>query len=331
MQAQVQAKTAQTQFVQALELPPPTEANLRTSKIVNHLLYHKALVPDNDDGSRITQYIQMLEQGTDGEHVSLPVGLQRDVIIAFELVIQHHLDPWDLDLSKFSTEHFLRQHGLVVAHAKGLDIVTAGRVIRMAWEVLKLQSDAVADRAVFRSEPLSDELGWEDIPDMHFTDDQMDFSDRIIALPRAPIDEKIRHKGDRRVTLMELLSAFQEVHDEAQQRIVLNEQRTEARLALRRKMRGRLGSMMHREDFQAEMQETWERILDAPDEGPVAFSHLHEPEAMDLVQTFTSLLSLAKMGRLRLQQDQLPRDELWVHVIDRTAPPPVLATAEASA
>lgn len=307
----------QTQFVEPLEYGPPTESVKHTSQVVQHLLWHKSLIPDEDDGKRITQYIQVLEAGEDGEHVSLPEGLHRDVAIAFELVSQHHLDPWDLDLSKFSSM-YLRE-----ATAQGVDIVTAGRIIRMAWEVLKLQSDVVADKAIFRTEQVVDELGWEDIPDWGMSDSELDFSQRIIALPKAPIDEKIRHKGDRRVTLMELLSAFQEVHDEAQDRLVLGEQKLQARLALRRKMRGRLGSMMHREDVQAEMAETWERILEYPD-GPVPFSGLHEPEVMDLVQTFTSVLSLAKAGRIRLEQENLPRDELFVHVLDRSADVPVV-------
>ena len=285
-------------------MPAPSAATKKTAKVVQHLLYHKALVDDEDDGKRIADYITLLEQNQDGEHVSLKQGLTRDVAIAFELVIQNHLDPWDIDLSKFATLY------LKEAHEHGVDIVTAGRVILLAWEVLKKQSDRVAEKAIFVSQPAADELGWEDIPDLGFTDD-VGYNERILALPRAPIDEKIRHKGDRRVTLMELLDAFQEVHDEAQQRIVLNEQRLTARLALRRKMRGRLGNMMHREDVQAEMAETWSRILDYP-ATPVPFSALHEAEPMDLVQTFTSVLALTKEGRLAITQEEMPRGEIWM-------------------
>lgn len=294
----------QTRFAEHLTVPAPTDATKKTAKLVQHLLYHKALVADEDDGRRITDYITLVQQSQDGEHVSLKEGLTRDVAIAFELVIQNHLDPWDIDLSKFATLY------LKEAHTNGVDIVTAGRVILLAWEVLKKQSDRVAEKAIFATQPANDELGWEDIPDLGFSDD-VGYNERILALPRAPIDEKIRHKGDRRVTLMELLDAFQEVHDEAQQRLVLNEQRLTARLALRRKMRGRLGSMMHKEDVQAEMAETWSRILDYP-ATPVPFSALHEAEPMDLVQTFTSVLALAKDGRLAVTQEEMPRGEIWM-------------------
>jgi segregation and condensation protein A len=293
----------QTRFTQPVERAP-TQATLQASQVVRHLLWHKAMVGDDDDGRRITGYIQMVLDSQDGEHVSLKDGFHRDLAIAFELVIQHHLDPWDIDLSKFA-QMYLRQ-----AKERGVDIVTAGRIILMAWTVLKLQSDEVASRAVIRAQEPED-LGWEDIPDFPFSGEQMDYNERIFALPKAPIDEKIRHKGDRRVTLMELLDAFKEVHDEAQQRLVLNEQRLAARLALRRRMRGRIGGMMHQEDVQAEMAETWARILDYP-KTPVPFSSLYERQAVDLVQTFSSLLSLAKAGRVQVAQPEFPRGEIWV-------------------
>ncbi|HEX2065321.1 MAG TPA: hypothetical protein VHI93_00775 [Candidatus Thermoplasmatota archaeon] len=294
----------QTQFTDAVARAPPTQATLHTAQVVQHLLWHKALVPDGDDGRRITDYIEMVTGSRDGEHVAIKDGFHRDLAIAFELVIRDHLDPWDLDLSKFA-QMYLKE-----AKARGVDLVTAGRILLMAWTVLKLQSDEVAGRAVIRAQP-SDEVGWEDIPDFGWSDDQVDYNERIFALPRAPIDEKIRHKGDRRVTLMELLSAFEEVHAEAQQRLVLNEERLAARLSLRRRMRGRVGGMMHRDDLEAEVAETWQRILDYP-ATPVPFSSLYEPTAIDVVQTFNSLLFLAKQQRVTVSQEEFPYGEIWV-------------------
>lgn len=287
-----------------IERPAPSETTLNTAILVRHLLWHKAMAQHDDDGSKLTQYIEMVTGSQDGEHVALKDGFHRDLAIAFELVIQHHLDPWDLDLSKFA------QMYLVEAKARGVDIVTAGRIILLAWTVLKLQSDEVADRAVIRSQ-VEEAPGWEDIGDFGFSDEQMDYNARIAALPRAPIDEKVRHKGDRRVTLMELIGALEEVHDESQQRLVLNEQKLQARLSLRRKMRGRLGGMMHKEDVAAEMAETWARILDYPSQ-PVPFSALYEKETSDLVQTFTSVLALTKEGRITVSQEEFPRGEIWI-------------------
>jgi segregation and condensation protein A len=296
-------ESSQLRLVQ-VERPAPTETTLQTATVVRHLLWHKAMVGDDDDGRRLTDYIQLVQQSQDGEHVALKDGFHRDLAIAFELVIREHLDPWDLDLSKFA-KMYLKE-----AKERGVDIVTAGRIILMAWTVLKLQSDEVAERAVLKQQ-VEEAPGWEDLPDWGFTDDQMSYNERVLSLPRAPIDEKIRHKGDRRVTLMELIGAFEEVHQEAQQRLVLNEQKLALRLSLRRKMRGRVGGMMHKDDLEAEIAETWQRVLDFPGT-PVPFSSLYEPNPMDVVQTFNAVLFLAKMGRVSVAQEDFPYGEVWL-------------------
>jgi segregation and condensation protein A len=246
----------------------------------------------------------MVQESRDGEHVTLKEGFSRDLAIAFELVIQNHLDPWDLDLSKFA-ELYLKE-----AKEHGVDLVTAGRIILMAWTVLKAQSQQVADRAVIRAQD-SDEVGWEDIPDYGWSADQVDYNSRVLALPKAPIDEKIRHKGDRRVTLMELLSAFEEVHAESQQRLILNEQKLAARLSLRRRMRGRVGNMMHKDDLESEISETWTRILEVPTI-PVPLTSIVEPNSADVVQTFNALLFLARSQRIVVTQEDFPKGEIWI-------------------
>jgi segregation and condensation protein A len=296
-------ESAQLRLVQ-VEKPEPSQTTLQTATVVKHLLWHKAMIGDDDDGRKLTDYIELVQQSMDGEHVALKDGFHRDLAIAFELVIREHLDPWDLDLSKFA-QMYLRE-----AKERGVDIVTAGRIILMAWTVLKLQSDEVAERAV-TSTVVDETPGWEDLPDWGFSEDQVSYNERLLSLPRAPIDEKIRHKGDRRVTLMELIGAFEEVHQEAQQRLVLNEQKLAARLSLRRKMRGRVGGMMHKDDLEAEIAETWTRVLDYPGT-PVPFSSLYEPNPMDVVQTFNAVLFLAKMGRVSVTQEDFPYGEVWL-------------------
>lgn len=287
-----------------MEPPAVQQTDLRTMEVVRHLMWHKAMGQAGDDGRRISDYIAIVQHAEDGEHVSMRDPFHRDVAIALELVIGEHMDPWDLDLSKFA-ELYLRE-----ASQRGVDLVTAGRVILMAWTVLKLQSDDVALRAsAVQAEP--DEVGWDDLPDWDLSEDEWDYTDRVRQMPLAPIDEKIRHKGDRRVTLMELIHAFEEIHVEAEDRRRLVQQKLEARLTLKRRMRGRVGGMVHREDLQADIAETWQRILEYPTH-PIPFSHLHERQKVDAVQTFTTLLFLVKDGRIRVTQEDFPRGEIWV-------------------
>lgn len=296
--------------VSAFDPPEPVDpathqTTLQASRVVSHLLWHKALADHDDDAGKISEWVQMVLQNEDGEHVSIRDPFHRDLAIAFELVTHNHLDPWDMDLSKFA-ELYLRE-----ARERGVDLVTAGRIILMAWTVLKLQSDEIAERAQRFDEQEEEDWGWDDLPDFSWSDDEWDYTQRIQAAPKAPIDEKIRHKGDRKVTLMELLGAFDEVHTEAQERIVLNEQKQKARLSLKRRMRGKVGNMMHKEDLEAEIAETWHRILEFPTQ-PIPLSKLYERDRIDLVQTFTCVLFLVKSGRVTVAQEDFPHGEVWL-------------------
>ena len=283
------------------------QTDLKTMQVVQHLLWHKAL-QEYDEEDRIGDYVDMVTHSDEGEHVSIRDPFHRDLAIAFELVIQEHLDPWNLDLSKFA-ELYLKE-----ARNHGVDLVTAGRIILMAWTVLKLQSDEVAEKATLFD---AHEEEWDEwdlfdagaVGAMEDPDYEATF--RIVNAKRAPIDEKIRHKGDRRVTLMELIGAFEEVHTEAEERRVLNQQKAANRARLRRQMRGRVGSMMHTEDLEAEIAETWQRVLDHETQ-PIPLSALHEPEPVDLVQTFNSILFLAKSGRVSVTQEDFPYGEVWL-------------------
>lgn len=287
----------------ALQQKPTKQVDLHTVEVVRHLLWHKAMIDDDDDGSRINDFIALVETAEDGEHVSIHDDFHRDLAIAFELVIQEHLDPWNLDLAKFA-QLYLKQ-----ARERGVDLVTAGRIILMAWTVLKLQSDEIAERATFVEEEAA--WDWDDMPDWDFSDEEMDYTARVQAMPQAPIDEKIRHKGDRRVTLMELIGAFEEVHQEAEERKTLQQTKLNARLSLKRKMRGRVGGMMHKEDLDAEIAETWHRILEYPST-PIPFSELVEPDRPDVVQTFNALLFLIKQQRVTATQEDFPTGEIWI-------------------
>ena len=105
------------------------------NEVINHLLFHKSLIDEKDDAARINQYVSMLQNADDGEYISIDDPFDRSIAIAFELVMKQHLNPWDIDLVNFSTMYLKR------AKEEKIDLITAGRIIYMAWKVLKLQSD----------------------------------------------------------------------------------------------------------------------------------------------------------------------------------------------
>ena len=103
--------------------------------VINHLLFHKSLIDEKDDATRINRYVSMLQKTDEGEYISIENPFDRSIAIAFELVMQQHLNPWDVDLVSFSTLYMKR------AKEEKIDLMTAGRIIYMAWKILKLQSN----------------------------------------------------------------------------------------------------------------------------------------------------------------------------------------------
>jgi len=102
--------------------------------VINHLIFHKSLIDEKDDASRINYYVNMLQKADEGEYISIDNPFDRSIAIAFELVMKQHLNPWDIDLVNFSTIYLKR------AKEEKIDLITAGRIIYMAWKVLKLQT-----------------------------------------------------------------------------------------------------------------------------------------------------------------------------------------------
>ena len=66
--------------------------------VINHLLFHKSLIDEKEDATRINHYVNMLQKADEGEHISIEDPFDRSIAIAFELVMQQHQYPKDLDV-----------------------------------------------------------------------------------------------------------------------------------------------------------------------------------------------------------------------------------------
>ena len=61
--------------------------------VINHLLFHKSLIDEKDDTSKINYYVNMLKKADEGEYICIENPFDRSIALAFELVIQQHLNP----------------------------------------------------------------------------------------------------------------------------------------------------------------------------------------------------------------------------------------------
>ena len=92
-------------------------------------MFHKSLIDEDNDMSRINDYMDMAKQAQEGMAAQIENVFDRSVMLAFELVLQQEMDPWNIDLVNFSTMY------LKNARDKKVDLLTAGRIIYMAWKV----------------------------------------------------------------------------------------------------------------------------------------------------------------------------------------------------
>ncbi|HWG91774.1 MAG TPA: hypothetical protein VNZ52_13070, partial [Candidatus Thermoplasmatota archaeon] len=162
--------------------------------------------------------------------------------------------------------------------------------------------------------PPPEEDPWGFLPDGDWTDNEADiqFTHTILRTDTVPLDEKIRHKGDRKVTLFELVEALEEARAEAELRRELNAKR-EAESTLRRQLRQtRAEGAAHKEDQEAEIQEVWRRIASL-NGAPIPIKDLqHGKTREEVVKTLVSVLFLARAAKVRVWQDNFPYGPIYV-------------------
>ncbi|HEY4704734.1 MAG TPA: hypothetical protein VII27_03235 [Thermoplasmata archaeon] len=295
--------------------------------VLNHLLFHKALISERDGAERISHYVAMLKEIEQGMHVTLRDPFEKAVGAAFELVLERQLDPWDLNLAEF-TRMFLEK----VQQGGPVNFVTAGKLVFMAWSILKLQSDELLVAA--NPPPEEAPPDW-DFGGLQDTED-LDFNQAVLGVDRVPIAEAIRRQGRRAVTLMELMDAFDEARRDAEVQLQLSALREQAVKAFAPDFH----TKVHSEDLSEDIGLTWHRILQfngsAIPLGRLAAAN----DRWDLITVFISVLYLAKMDKVKIWQDAYPMGDIFVRRIaadamlsaeDLTAIPAVAPAAKDAA
>jgi segregation and condensation protein A len=283
--------------------------------VINHLLFHKALIDENNDMARLNQYLEMATAASSGESASIENPFDRSVYLAFDLVLNHDLNPWNIDLVSFSSLYLKR------AKDEKIDLMTAGRIIYMAWRVLRLQSDnLVINMETKQQEQLEQGFGWEDIPTATWfaNDDEYSYTNLLMKMPEPPLEEPLRRDSTRKVTLMELLNAFDEVRKESEQYLLLDELRREERIKLAQKARSAMKGSAHEDHLEEDVATVWERICQFPKKS-LCFNELCQADnPEERVKTFLSILFLAYENKIIVHQRKFPYGEIYIKTIGYT-------------
>ena len=275
--------------------------------VINHLLFHKALIDEKDDATKISHYIDMLQKADEGEHISIEDPFERSIAIAFELVIQQHLNPWDIDLVNFSTIYLKK------AKEEKIDLITAGRIIYMAWKVLKLQSNDLVVSMESQKEKY-EPFGWGDIPtEMWLTkDDAYSYTNLVMNMPESPLEEPIRRNAKRKVTLMELINAFDQARKESEEHLLIEQQRQEERERLTLLARKRMKGTAIEDHLEEDVKTIWKRIKDLPKKTMTLTDICEKDDREELIKVLISILFLAYDNKILVYQKKFPYGKIFI-------------------
>lgn len=210
--------------------------------------------------SKYLDRISELASMEEAEHQFLIDPFDRSVALVFQMFQSTDLDPWDVDLSSF-----LEMFSSRIEKSENIDLPTCGRLIRMAWAILRNQASSLIEkqeRALdFEEDDTWDfEGGWE----TEFDDEDYNFSVGVLSgaaddvLPSI-FEGRVHRDEGRPVTLGELLMGLQEAGRLAE------EQRTRERIAQERRealstARERFRGSLHIEDLEGDLERTWNAL-----------------------------------------------------------------------
>jgi len=240
-------------------------------EVVEHLRYYKALLDEEID---LDYYIAMAQKLEEGLHISAKNPMDKAVAIIFELVINERLDPWKIDLVKF-TQMYLER----IRKEDDIDFIVAGKIIHMAWSILMRKSEDILTHV--EQEEYGVDMDFFDLDLSPFEENRYE-----IEVHEMDIKEPVRREEKRPVSLMELLQAINEAKVEVE--------RKKRERKIREKFKFNLEEKVHKEDLEEEIKEVWERLCEVQgDEIPLSFLYDGTREAF-----ITVLLSLLFLERL---------------------------------
>ncbi len=271
--------------------------------VLNHLMFQKSIIEDDATAGReqrIEGYLKMVEQLQKGTLVPSDDPFEKSVALLFELVCTQRMNPWDINLIEFSKMYLAR-----VKKASELNLIIAGKIVYMAWEILKLQSEQVLQR-VDRPEQVEMMFeGWNpDNLDLFVDPFELGAGEAMLHTEQMPIDEKVRRRAERPVTLMDLLDAFEEAKKESDIRKELAKFMVKYR-------RPEFDDKAHKESLEDDIADVWGRIQ-ACGQGSLPLVDLYASGKEDRIKVFISILFLARMGKIHIWQEKMPYGEIFL-------------------
>lgn len=268
--------------------------DMNNEAITQHLLFHKALIDDNEGSERIDRYMQILENDTDGEKLQDPED--ESIRSVFSLVLEHGLDPWEIDIRVFAKLYREKVKNNM------FDMIVAGKLVLMAWKVLRMQSDATVASGEI---PVFE----EDVYEIEDDGGSFDFEFEPLPVPKIAFKEAQYRFPVRPVTMLELLDAFEEAREQA----AIAQERERVRQELRAKAPKKFENKAHEEDDEKDIARVWE-LIQKLGTGTIPLSDLLTDDRMENITRFVSVLHLVRDGKINIWQDELPYGTIYIEI-----------------
>jgi segregation and condensation protein A len=268
--------------------------------VLGHLMFHRALISEDEAHQKLDRYLDIARQFQLEQDVMAKDPVDRSMKLVFDLVLKNDFDPWDIDLVSFTDLYLKRMKDSEV------NFIVAGKLVFMAWSILKMQSEEVLAASQDQQQMFCSD--WDfDVLDDCFVEGpasrvEMDVPESI------DLCEAIRHQQQRPVSLVELLDAFEDAREEAD----LREERQRLRDA-QAAAEQRFDPKNHAEDLEKDVEEVWIRIMRCGN-GPVPIDDIFKGGKEDRVTVFISMLFLARNGKISLWQDDLPYGQIFLEI-----------------
>ena len=211
-----------------------------------------------------SQYLDRLVELSlveEAEHQFLIDPFDRSVALVFQMFQNSDLDPWDVDLSVF-----LELFNQRISHSENIDLPTCGRLVRMAWTILRSQASTLLERKErsLIDEEVEESWDFEDSWETEFSDEDYNFSIGVLTGAASDVlpsmfEGRIHREEGRPVTLGELLMGLQaagRLSEEQKMREQIAKERREAN----EKARARFGGSLHVENLEDDLKRTWDAL-----------------------------------------------------------------------
>lgn len=266
-------------------------------EIENHLLFYKSLMRSNTDMERINHYLELLHD-TDDSKIKLENPVDEGIRTALRLVRDSGMDPWAIDIHQFVKMYSARMKSK-------FDIIVAGKLLVLAWDVVRLQSEATKNNSEMATRPEC-EFGFDFEPELFEPEKEM------LAIPDFMGGESVGRAATRPATTLEVLDIFEEIGEdmaraEEQERIALE-------LRAKRKEAKKFHHKMNSELDENDIGKVWERIQKIG-VGEFSIKDLYTDSSRNNITVFLSVLHLVFRGYLDVSQDDLLNGEIKLSII----------------